>query len=112
MNVALAARRSFTRAAGRQAIISPPASSSRRASATWTAPGSTRAQQGWSREPVVEMLIPSTLDDTLAPKGAHVASLFYKHVAPQLARRKDPGTTIQDLTYNPGGAVLHSCGLP
>ena len=25
---------------------------------------------GWSREPIVEMLIPSTLDDTLAPKGA------------------------------------------
>jgi phytoene dehydrogenase-like protein len=22
---------------------------------------------GWSREPIVEMLIPSTLDDTLAP---------------------------------------------
>ncbi|WP_024339562.1 phytoene desaturase family protein [Bradyrhizobium japonicum] len=40
--------------------------------------------QGWSREPVVEMLIPSTLDDTLAPEGKHVASLFCQHVAPQL----------------------------
>ena len=39
---------------------------------------------GWSREPIVEMLIPSTLDDTLAPKGAHVASLFCQHVAPEL----------------------------
>jgi phytoene dehydrogenase-like protein len=39
---------------------------------------------GWSREPIIEMLIPSTLDDTLAPKGAHVASLFCQHVAPQL----------------------------
>ncbi|HEX8164932.1 MAG TPA: NAD(P)/FAD-dependent oxidoreductase [Beijerinckiaceae bacterium] len=39
---------------------------------------------GWSREPVVEMLIPSTLDDGLAPKGAHVASLFCQHVAPEL----------------------------
>jgi phytoene dehydrogenase-like protein len=39
---------------------------------------------GWSRKPVVEMLIPSTLDDTLAPKGQHVASLFCQHVAPQL----------------------------
>ncbi|HZQ40492.1 MAG TPA: NAD(P)/FAD-dependent oxidoreductase [Rhizomicrobium sp.] len=39
---------------------------------------------GWSREPVVEMLIPSTLDDSLAPKGAHVASLFCQHVAPML----------------------------
>lgn len=39
---------------------------------------------GWSRAPVVEMLIPSTLDDTLARQGAHVASLFCQHVAPQL----------------------------
>jgi len=35
--------------------------------------------EGWSREPIVEMLIPSTVDDTLAPKGAHVASLFCQH---------------------------------
>jgi phytoene dehydrogenase-like protein len=39
---------------------------------------------GWSRAPVVEMLIPSTLDDTLAPPGRHVASLFVQHVAPHL----------------------------
>jgi phytoene dehydrogenase-like protein len=39
---------------------------------------------GWSREPVVEVLIPSTLDDTLCPPGRHVASLFCQHVAPQL----------------------------
>ena len=39
---------------------------------------------GWSREPVVEMLLPSTLDDSLAPPGKHVASLFVQHVAPHL----------------------------
>ena len=39
---------------------------------------------GWSREPIVELVIPSTLDDSLAPKGQHVASLFCQHVAPQL----------------------------
>jgi phytoene dehydrogenase-like protein len=39
---------------------------------------------GWSREPVVELLIPSTLDDTLCPAGQHVASLFCQHVAPEL----------------------------
>jgi phytoene dehydrogenase-like protein len=39
---------------------------------------------GWSREPIIEMLIPSTLDDSLAPAGAHVASLFCQHVAPEL----------------------------
>ena len=36
-------------------------------------------RDGWSREPVVEMLIPSTLDDSLAPPGAHVVSLFCQH---------------------------------
>lgn len=40
---------------------------------------------GWSREPIVEMLIPSTLDDSLAPPGRHVASLFCQQVAPQLS---------------------------
>ena len=40
---------------------------------------------GWSREPIVEMLIPSTLDDSLAPPGQHVASLFCQHVAPVLS---------------------------
>jgi phytoene dehydrogenase-like protein len=39
---------------------------------------------GWSKEPIVEILIPSTLDDSLAPKGQHVASLFCQHVAPEL----------------------------
>jgi len=42
-------------------------------------------QQGWSKEPVIEMLIPSTVDDSLAPKGAHVASLFCQHFAPVLS---------------------------
>jgi len=34
---------------------------------------------GWSAEPIVEILIPSTVDDSLAPKGQHVASLFCQH---------------------------------
>jgi len=38
---------------------------------------------GWSREPIVEMLIPSTVDDSLAPPGQHVASLFCQHFAPE-----------------------------
>jgi phytoene dehydrogenase-like protein len=41
-------------------------------------------ERGWSREPIIEVLIPSTLDDSLAPAGAHVASLFCQHVAPEL----------------------------
>ncbi|MFO1465015.1 MAG: NAD(P)/FAD-dependent oxidoreductase [Steroidobacteraceae bacterium] len=39
---------------------------------------------GWSRRPIVEMLIPSTVDDGLAPRGQHVASLFCQQVAPVL----------------------------
>ncbi len=39
---------------------------------------------GWSKKPIVEVVISSTLDDTLAPKGQHVASLFCQHVAPEL----------------------------
>jgi phytoene dehydrogenase-like protein len=39
---------------------------------------------GWSRRPIVELVIASALDDTLAPPGQHVASLFCQHVAPEL----------------------------
>jgi phytoene dehydrogenase-like protein len=56
--------------------------------------------QGWSREPVIEVLIPSTLDDSLAPKGAHVASLFCQHVAPHLTDGRswdDHRDTVADL---------------
>jgi phytoene dehydrogenase-like protein len=56
--------------------------------------------QGWSREPIVEMLIPSTLDDSLAPQGAHVASLFCQHVAPELPDGQswdDHRETVADL---------------
>ena len=47
--------------------------------------------EGIAQAPIVEMLIPSTLDDSLAPKGAHVASLFCQHFAPEVdwAARKD-----------------------
>ena len=39
---------------------------------------------GWSAAPIIEMLIPSVLDEFLSPPGRHVASLFCQHVAPQL----------------------------
>ena len=57
-------------------------------------------QHGWSREPIVELVIPSTLDDTLAPKGAHVATLFCQHVAPELpdgGSWNDHRETVADL---------------
>ena len=39
---------------------------------------------GWSQAPIIELLIPSTMDDSLAPKGQHVASLFCQHFNPEL----------------------------
>jgi phytoene dehydrogenase-like protein len=70
--------------------------------------------QGWSREPVVEVLIPSTLDDTLSPEGKYVASLFCQHVAPELSGGRswdDHRDEVADLmiatvdTYAPGFAT-------
>ena len=69
---------------------------------------------GVSREPIIEMLIPSTLDDGLAPPGAHVASLFCQHVAPQLPNgeswddRRDAVADLMIATverYAPGFAA-------
>jgi phytoene dehydrogenase-like protein len=71
-------------------------------------------ERGWSREPVVEVLIPSTLDDSLAPEGQHVASLFCQHVAPELPDGKswdDHRDEVADLMiatvdrYAPGFAA-------
>ena len=39
---------------------------------------------GWAREPIVELVISSTLDDSLAPPARHVASLFCQQVNPVL----------------------------
>lgn len=70
--------------------------------------------RGWSHEPVVELLIPSTLDDSLAPSGQHVASLFCQHVAPELPDGKswdDHREEVADLMiatvdkYAPGFAA-------
>jgi phytoene dehydrogenase-like protein len=85
MNVALSELPDFTVLPGR-------ASSEHHTSGIIMAPSLAYMEQayldakagGWSKRPIVEMLIPSTLDDSLAPPGQHVASLFCQHVAPQL----------------------------
>ena len=85
MNVALSALPSFTALPGRKAqphhssgiIMAPSLAYMERAYFD-------ARTDGWSRAPVVEMLIPSTVDDTLAPAGMHVASLFCQHVHPDL----------------------------
>jgi phytoene dehydrogenase-like protein len=68
---------------------------------------------GWSKKPIVEMLIPSIVDDSLAPAGRHVASLFCQQFAPDhdWARDEDKAAdTIIDTVeaYAPGfrGSIL------
>ena len=80
MNVALAELPDFNALPGRNAqphhssgiILAPTLDFMDRAYAS-------AREHGWSREPIVEMLIPSTVDDSLAPAGKHVASLFCQH---------------------------------
>lgn len=72
---------------------------------------------GWAREPIVHMVIPSVLDESLAPVGQHVASLFCQHFNPELsggrswdhAKEKAADDVIATLAkYSPnlGGAIL------
>jgi phytoene dehydrogenase-like protein len=57
---------------------------------------------GWSKEPIIEMLIPSTLDSTLAPKGKHVASLFCQHFRYDLG----PGRSWDDEREKAADAII------
>ena len=80
MNVALSELPDFTCLPGKQAaphhssgiIMAPSLGYMERAYAE-------ARNTGWSAAPIVEILIPSTVDDSLAPKGMHVASLFCQH---------------------------------
>ena len=75
---------------------------------------------GISRSPIVEMVIPSTLDESLAPKGAHVASLFCQHFAPQAdwaARKGEAVERIFDVveSHAPGfraSVIAHTALSP
>jgi phytoene dehydrogenase-like protein len=100
MNVALSELPSFTVLPGRTAqahhgagiIIGPSLSYMDRAYRD-------AKETGWSQEPVIEMVIPSTIDSSLAPPGCHVASLFCQHVAPKLPNGSwdDARETVADL---------------
>jgi len=64
-------------------------------------------ESGMARRPIVEMVISSMLDDTLAPKGGHVASLFCQHFAPEVdwgARKGEAVARIFDVveSHAPG----------
>ncbi|MBN9504996.1 MAG: NAD(P)/FAD-dependent oxidoreductase [Altererythrobacter sp.] len=60
-------------------------------------------RHGWSRQPIVEMLIPSTVDDSLAPPGQHVASLFCQQFAPELPAKEDG--SVRDWDAEEGAAA-------
>ena len=76
--------------------------------------------EGIARAPVIEMVIPSTLDDSLAPKGAHVASLFCQHFAPEAdwgTRKQEAIDRIFDVveSHAPGfrrNVIAHSALSP
>jgi phytoene dehydrogenase-like protein len=75
---------------------------------------------GIAARPIVEMVIPSTLDDSLAPKGAHVASLFCQHFAPDAdwgSRKQEAIDRILDVveSHAPGfrqNVIAHSALSP
>jgi len=76
--------------------------------------------EGIARAPIVEMLIPSTLDDSLAPRGAHVASLFCQHFAPDADWSARKGEAVQRIfdvveSHAPGfrdSVIAHSALSP
>jgi phytoene dehydrogenase-like protein len=75
---------------------------------------------GIASSPIVEMVIPSTLDESLAPKGAHVASLFCQHFAPEADWRARKGEAVERIfdvveSHAPGfraSVVAHSALSP
>ena len=52
---------------------------------------------GIASAPIVEMVIPSTLDDSLAPAGSHVASLFCQHFDPGTDWRLRKGEAVERI---------------
>lgn len=89
MNVALSELPDFTAAPGKQLqphhqsgiLIGP---SLRYFEQAYFDAKSKQYNAGWAREPIVELVISSTLDDTLSPPGQHVASLFCQQVHPEV----------------------------
>jgi phytoene dehydrogenase-like protein len=112
MNLALAELPSFSAIPGREAaehhgsgiVIAPSLAYMERASMD-------ARLSGWSAQPIIEMVVPSTLDASLCPPNRHVASLFCQHVSPKLpdGRSWDEAcATVADLmidtveSYAPG----------
>lgn len=66
-------------------------------------------EHGVSPEPIVEMLIPSVVDDTLAPKGAHVASLFCQQFKPDADWSANDGALKQRAVQSIFDVVERYC---
>ncbi len=80
MNVALAELPDFSCLPGKQAASHHSSGIIMAPSLGYMARAYAEARdKGWSAAPIVEILIPSTVDDSLAPQGMHVASLFCQH---------------------------------
>ncbi len=95
MNVALSELPSFTALPGRRlATITPPASSSAPTLGYMERAYDDARRPAGAREPIVEMLIPSTLDDTLAPKGHACREPVLPACRPAIAGRKILGRRI------------------
>ncbi len=72
-------------------------------------------RNGHAQRPIVEMMLPSVVDDSLAPPGRHVASLFCQHFDPAVAggwdARKDQAVdaifrTVESYCPNFRAALL------
>ena len=95
MNVALSELPDFTCAAGPRGAAAPQLGNHHgaRRSPSWTARTPRARERGWSREPIVEMLIPSTVDDSLAPAGPARGEPLLPALPLRAARRAHAGTT-------------------
>jgi len=62
--------------------------------------------QGWSNKPIVSMWVPTTQDDTLAPPGGHVASLFCQH----FQRHLPDGRSWDDVKSEVADLVIRTIG--
>jgi phytoene dehydrogenase-like protein len=52
---------------------------------------------GWSKAPIVEMKLPTTVDDSLAPPGQHIASLFCQQFEPRLSAKDGQARSWDDV---------------
>ena len=52
---------------------------------------------GWSKAPIIEMKLPTTVDDSLAPPGQHIASLFCQQFQPRLSAENGQARSWDDV---------------